>query len=59
MTITQAIRAANDPRPISYRERQEATQVLRDAINGAREFGYHVLANARQAHLAKLMESKP
>ena len=31
MTIAQAIKAANDQRPISYRERSEALQVLKDA----------------------------
>ena len=59
MTIAQAIRAANAARPISYRERSEALQVLRDATAASWAAGFIVLAKARQAHLTKLMESKP
>lgn len=59
MTLAQAIQLAGDPRPISYRERSEALQVLKDAMTWARLSGFNVLANARQAHLDKLMESAP
>ena len=59
MTIAQAIRLANAARPISYRERQVAATVLKQVTEDARRRGYHVLAAARQAHLDKLMESKP
>ena len=59
MTIAQAIRFANAARPISYRDRQEAAAVLREAAEGAHRCHYYVLAAARQAHLDKLMESKP
>ena len=59
MTIPQAIRAANDPRPISYRERQYAMQVLRNAIKADKAAGFTMLAKSRQAHLDRLMESRP
>ena len=59
MTLAQAIRAANDSRPISYRERSEALQVLKDAAAAAWAGGWTVLAKSRQAHLAKLTESRP
>ncbi|KKL89019.1 hypothetical protein LCGC14_1918930 [marine sediment metagenome] len=59
MTIAQAIKAANDQRPISYRERSEALRVLKDATAASWAAGFIVLAKARQAHLNKLMESKP
>lgn len=59
MTITQAIRAAGDARPISHRERQEAARVLRDAVAASWAAGFTVLARARQAHLDRLMESAP
>ena len=59
MTLAQAIRAANDSRPISYRERSEALQVLKDAAAAAWAGGWTVLAKAREAHLAKLQESRP
>ena len=59
MTVAQAIRAANDRRPISYRERFEASRVLRDAAASAWAAGFTVLAKSRQAHLDRLKESKP
>ena len=59
MTVAQAIRAANDPRPVSYRERSEALRVLRKAIAADRAGGFTMLAQAGQAHLDKLMGSKP
>ena len=59
MTVAQAIRAANDQRPISYRERSEALQVLRNAALSARALGWNVLAESRWAHHTKLMESRP
>ncbi|KKM74804.1 hypothetical protein LCGC14_1396670 [marine sediment metagenome] len=59
MTLSQAIRLANASRPISYRDRQEASKVLREAAEGAHRCHYYVLAKARQAHLAKLQESAP
>ena len=59
MTIAQAIKAANDKRPISYRERSEALRVLRDATAASWAAGFTMLAKARQAHLDKLQESAP
>ena len=59
MTVAQAIKAANDQRPISYRERSEALRVLKDATAASWAAGFTVLAKARQAHLNKLMESAP
>ncbi|KKK97753.1 hypothetical protein LCGC14_2649600 [marine sediment metagenome] len=59
MTIAQATRAANDSRPISYRERSEALRVLKDAVDDALVAGFYVLAKSRQARLNKLMELKP
>ena len=59
MTVAQAIKVANNQRPVSYRERSEALRVLQDAVTIARLAGFNVLAQARQAHLDKLKESKP
>ncbi|MCH8962281.1 MAG: hypothetical protein IH820_13435 [Bacteroidetes bacterium] len=59
MTVAQAIRVACCERPVSYRERSEAMRVLRDAAAASWVAGFTVLARSRQAHLARLMESKP
>ena len=59
VTVAQAIRVAGAGRPVSHRERAEAIKALREAIACNRAHSWGVLAKCQEAHLAKLMESRP